>query len=419
MEAIIESVDEFYSENLAQEVRRGMREAASRGFWVSNNAPLGYKRVYVADGGKKRPRLELDPPADAVARRIFDMALKGLTVLDIAKKLNAEGIPTKTGKRWLKTTVHHVLTNEAYAGTLVWGKTAKDGAPPVRVDGAVPPIVTNSEFERVQQMLHARAPSHTHPRRAASPYLLSGLVTCALCGKTLIASEAKGGKYTYYVCHTLLKQGKGACETPRLNAGKFERLIIDQLRQHILTESNIRELVKMLDEEMDGLAREQRQKLETIEEELAEVRRRLDRIWHVIETSDLDLDDATPRIRAHRERQNLLEIAATEARSVLAERKQMLDKTEIIAAFAEEMSEFLATSELTEAKAFVRSFVKSIVVRPGRATIHYTIPMPEDSPIGAADRAEIDLRLGVRNTVRRGGPSGTRTQDLRIKSPLL
>ena len=97
----------------------------------------------------------------------------------------------------------------------------------------------------------------------------------------------------------------------------------------------------------------------------------------------------------------------------------MLDKTEIIAAFAEEMSEFLATSELTEAKAFVRSFVKSIVVRPGRATIHYTIPMPEDSPIGAADRAEIDLRLGVRNTVRRGGPSGTRTQDLRIKSPLL
>ena len=36
MEAIIESVDEFYSENLAQEVTRGMREAASRGFWVTS-----------------------------------------------------------------------------------------------------------------------------------------------------------------------------------------------------------------------------------------------------------------------------------------------------------------------------------------------------------------------------------------------
>ncbi|MCY3569170.1 MAG: recombinase family protein, partial [Chloroflexi bacterium] len=72
MEAIIESVDEFYSENLAQEVKRGMREAASRGFWVSPYVPYGYRRVHVQDGPKKRPRLELNPPADAVARRIFD-----------------------------------------------------------------------------------------------------------------------------------------------------------------------------------------------------------------------------------------------------------------------------------------------------------------------------------------------------------
>ena len=43
MEAIIESVDEFYSENLAQEVTRGMREAASRGFWVASRVPYGYR----------------------------------------------------------------------------------------------------------------------------------------------------------------------------------------------------------------------------------------------------------------------------------------------------------------------------------------------------------------------------------------
>ena len=75
MEAIIESVDEFYSENLAQEVTCGMREAASRGFWVGTYAPYGYRKVYVQDGAKKRPKLEPDPPADAVIKRIFDMAL--------------------------------------------------------------------------------------------------------------------------------------------------------------------------------------------------------------------------------------------------------------------------------------------------------------------------------------------------------
>ena len=52
-----------------------MREAATRGFRVASYAPYGYKRVYVQDGAKKRPKLELDPPADAVVRRIFDIVL--------------------------------------------------------------------------------------------------------------------------------------------------------------------------------------------------------------------------------------------------------------------------------------------------------------------------------------------------------
>ncbi len=58
MEAIIESVDEFYGENLAQEVTRGMREAASRGFFMGPKAPFGYRRVKVNDGAKERPTLE-------------------------------------------------------------------------------------------------------------------------------------------------------------------------------------------------------------------------------------------------------------------------------------------------------------------------------------------------------------------------
>ena len=77
LEAIIESVDEFYSENLAQEVTRGLREAASMGFWMTTYAPYGYRRVHVQDGAKKRPKLELNPPYDAMARRIFEMALQG------------------------------------------------------------------------------------------------------------------------------------------------------------------------------------------------------------------------------------------------------------------------------------------------------------------------------------------------------
>ena len=403
MEAIIESVDEFYSENLAQEVSRGMREAASRGFWVATYAPYGYRKVHVQDGAKKRPKLELDPPADAVVKRIFDMALRGRSSLDITKTLNAEGIASPRGKQWLKSAVHTMLTNGAYTGTLVWGETAKDGQPPVRVERAFPAIVSKTRFRQVARLLRSRAPRAAHPRRAASPYLLSGLVKCRACGKALTAAEAKSGRYTYYVCHSLLKKGRGTCKTPRLNAKRFEGLIIGNIRDNILTESNIRDLVKIVDEEMDGMAREQRKRLKVIEEELEEVKRRLGRIWQVIETTDIEMSDATARIREHRERKEKLEAAAEDARATLRERRVTLDKVETITAFAQDMSEFLRTSELTESRAFIRSFVREIEVRPGKATIHYSIPTPEDSPIDGGDAAEIALKRGVMSTGHVGG----------------
>ena len=138
-------------------------------------------------------------------------------------------------------------------------------------------------------------PKVTHPRRTASPYLLSGLLTCQACGKALSAAEAKGGRYTYYVCHSLLKRGSGECTTPRINAKRFERLIVDQIREHILTESNMRDLVKMVNEEMDSVIREQQERVEAADAELTDIRRRMDRLWELVEKTDLTMEEILPR----------------------------------------------------------------------------------------------------------------------------
>ena len=61
LEAIVESLDKFYLANLCQEIQRGMRESASRGFYVASRAPYGYVRVKVRDGAKDRTKLEPDP----------------------------------------------------------------------------------------------------------------------------------------------------------------------------------------------------------------------------------------------------------------------------------------------------------------------------------------------------------------------
>ena len=64
---------------------------------------------------------------------------------------------------------------------------------------------------------------------------------------------------------------------------------------------------------------------------------------------------------------------------MLSERGEILNDVETITAYANDMSDFLTTSELTESRAFIRSFVKEIVVSPGNAVVRYTIPMPDDS----------------------------------------
>ena len=65
--------------------------------------------------------------------------------------------------------------------------------------------------------------------------------------------------------------------------------------------------MKIVDEEMDGVAREQRKRLKVIEDELEDVKKWLGRIWHAIETTDIELSDASDRIKEHRERKEKLE----------------------------------------------------------------------------------------------------------------
>ena len=413
LEGIIESVDEFYSENLAQEVTRGMREAASRGFWVASRTPYGYNRVMVQDGPKKRPTLEPDPDAARVVKRIFDMAEAGTGMLKIAQALNDEGIASPAGKLWSKNGIHFILRNEVYTGALVWGAKGKGKDEPVRVEKAFPSIVSKTRFRRVNRLMRSRAPKRAHPRRVGSTYLLSGLVKCKACNRALSGQDAKSGQFAYYVCQSIMKRGKDACDTPRLNARRFEELVVGKIRSNILTESSITELVKVVDEEMDGVAREQRKRLQTVEDELEDVKRKLGRIWHVIETTDIDMADAAGRIKEHRDRQERLEDAAAEARAILADRRAVLDDVNTITAYAKDMRDFLNESELTERRAFIESFVKEIVVMPGDALMRYTVPMPDDSLIPGRAAEKVALNGSVLSTVKNGGPSKTELRTFR------
>ena len=379
MEAIIESVDEFYSENLAQEVTRGMREAASRGFFLGSKAPFGYKRVKVNDGAKERPTLEMDPATAPIVKEIFESSLRGNGLKEICRELNDRGI-TNRGKRWYKGGLHYLLTNEAYTGTAVWGRTSKGekAQDPVRVEGAWPALVSRELFDAVQQAMRERAPAVQRPARVGSKFLLSGLLKCGVCGRPYIGQGAKSGQYGYYICGTLFREGAGTCSARYLNAPRVEDFIIEKIRERILTEETIVELVTLVAEEIDAMAGELAGRLEVMEAELSDVRKRLERLYEALETSELTLEVLSPRIFSLKHREEQLQAAREGAATQLEQRRVELPTTEEIKEYVADFREFLQGGTFPERKALIRNFVEGIEVVGDEATLTYTIPMPSD-----------------------------------------
>jgi hypothetical protein len=209
MQFVIECIDEFYSENLGEEVTREMRENAARGFYLSSRPPYGYRKIRVNDGGKERTKLEIDKFQSRVITSLFDQVMNGKGLTEIARELNSKGIASPRGTTGGKTSLYQILCNEVYTGTIVWGHNSKRGLSPVRTQNACPAIVDAATFEKVKSRLGQRSFPRIHPRRISSQYLLSGLARCGHCGKALIGLEAKSGKSSYYICGTIAKKGAG------------------------------------------------------------------------------------------------------------------------------------------------------------------------------------------------------------------
>ena len=159
--------------------RGGCGRPLPEAFLVGSRAPYGYSKLIAPHGAMKRPALKPDPDTSPVVKRIFEMAEAGRGMLNITKTLNDEGIASSAGKLWGKTSVHAILGNEAYTGSLVWGTSAKDKAEPVRVKLAPSPAHRKWNTEDSVAHLHerpAQAPGSAQPWWSKSHRLRGGEV---------------------------------------------------------------------------------------------------------------------------------------------------------------------------------------------------------------------------------------------------
>ena len=301
------------------------------------------------------------------------MYLKGNGAKEIAMKLN-ERYPTLS--RWSKNRILYILKNETYTGTFVWNKNSSvNDNNVVRVKDSHPAIIDKEDFFKVQKMIYSRRPKTTNPKVLKTENILNGLIYCSSCKKAFSSNSAKSGDFHYYLCSTKSKSGKSACNQKALNVDKFDSFIIKVIKDRIITEENVRKLIHLVRQELENLMEKYASDLIYIDHVLEDKKKRVDKLFDTIETSDLDISDITPRIKRLNGEIEKLEEEKARLEAKLSQREiPDLDDDEL-EPYIKDFTRTLNMGSLFEKKSFIRSFIKRIWIDYPTATIEYTVPI--------------------------------------------
>ncbi len=206
LEGLLESINEFYSANLAREALKGMKENAFKCLYNGGSPGLGY------DVGENNRFVINEAEAKAVMM-IFSMYLSGYGYQQIAETLNSEGYRTKSGNLFVKSSFQSILTNEKYTGVYIFNRAESKGydnkrnnhrnKPPeeiIRIEGGVPAIISREVFEEAQKIRRLKRNVLHHSKTL---YLCSSVIKCGCCGAKMygnIRHRRNKDGFNVYVC---------------------------------------------------------------------------------------------------------------------------------------------------------------------------------------------------------------------------
>lgn len=268
LESLLEGMAEYYSAELAQKVKRGLRESMLKGHALGANPMLGYKIV--------DKKYVVDPLTTPVVQEIFERYANGETAKSIYTDLNNREIRTAKGQPFKKNTLYTVLRNEKYIGVYRYGD--------IVVKNTVPAILDQVLFDRVQVRLNQNR--HTRSRaRCTAPeeFLLTGKLVCGYCGESVIGesgSSRNGSTYYYYKCATRKNRG-GSCEKKTIRKEFLEDIIINFTVNDVLEPELIDFLSKKVIEIQNSDQRNLH--LESLNKQLKEVKKGLANLLKAIE----------------------------------------------------------------------------------------------------------------------------------------
>ncbi|MPM35038.1 hypothetical protein SDC9_81628 [bioreactor metagenome] len=275
-------LNDLYAKDISKKIKSVKHDKQRKGLFIGGKPLYGYKK------SEEKNKIAIDDVAAPLVRRIFGMALSGLSCRQIASQLNAEGIPSPAlyagvalGRRgpycgmWSSERISDMLQNETYIGNMVQGRSAKLSYKSKRcmrqprenwivVEDTHEPIIGKDAFEKVQLLLKSRKTT----RSRTYDYLLKGLIYCHECGYPLAVinrKNSKGEDCLYFVCRTYQRFTKaGVCTCHSIKAETVTQAVIRKVREvcenDLRAEMLLSEAKKAVEEALQTRGREQEAK---------------------------------------------------------------------------------------------------------------------------------------------------------------
>ncbi len=338
-------MNDMYAKDISKKIKSVKEDKQKKGQFIGGKAAYGYMK-----SPTEKNKIIIDEEAAEMVRRIFNLAVAGVSAREIAVILNNDNVVTPSNyagiavsKRgiyadmWSSERVTFMLKNEVYVGNMVQGRVKNLSykskkvlkMPPANwivVEGTHEPIIEREVFDKVQMLLAKR----TKTRNRTYDYLLKGLVHCHECGYVLAVINRKlsGNKDTlYFVCRTyqrFTKARKCTCHCVRVE--DVENTVLEKVREICRRFIDVSEMQVKGKAELDKLDQASKTE-ETIRELTAKINvltNNLDQVYADKLSGTLSGEDFT-RIynRIKDERQNL----CTKLNSLKADKSDGVDNS--------------------------------------------------------------------------------------------
>ena len=290
-------MNDMYAKDISKKIKSVKRDKQRKGQFIGGKPVYGYKMHPT-----EKNKIVIDEEVAPIVRRIFALALSGMSCRNIATLLNQEGVPTpatyahlpvaKPGPYtglWSSERISDMLQNETYIGNMVQGRSVKisykskkclkqDPANWVVVEGTHDPLVDRETFQKVRMLVNSRR----HTRSRTYDFLLKGLIFCHECGYPLAVlnrKNARGEDVLYFVCRTYQRFTKaGVCSCHSIKEKTVTDAVVAKVREVCQAYLNPDELLPVAQE-----AAENAGKQSSLESELQALQSKIDSL-----TANLD-----------------------------------------------------------------------------------------------------------------------------------